>query len=223
MISYVYQDGSWQYNTTSASTLKLTIPLPDSTMEEIAQLPITEVRKILGAWLSPDELDATHLQEVVIGKVAKWTGRLKNAHLPTHLAWTAYCHQLWLGVKYGLSTLANSKSKMDGILHKLEFKMLPLMGINRHAKTEWRHIAHEFGAIGLFNLAIEQFIGRMKTLLQHYSTSTTIAKKIRASIKALQLEIGCVGNPLNKNFDNRGALATPCCVKAIWESLLLQV
>ncbi len=131
MISYVYQDGSWQYDTTS-STLKLTIPLPDGTTEEIAQLTTTEVQKMLGVWLSPNGLDTLHLQEVVVGKVAKWTGWLKNAHLPTHLAWTAYCHQLWPGVKYGLCTLENNKSEMDCIFHKLEFQKA---AINGHQQT----------------------------------------------------------------------------------------
>ncbi len=50
----------------------LKIPLPDGTAAEIARLPVTEVRKMLGVWLSPDRNDTTHLQEVVVKKAEKW-------------------------------------------------------------------------------------------------------------------------------------------------------
>ncbi len=138
---YEYRDKSWQYADNNTSNLRLTTPLLNGTMEEITQLPVTEARKTLGIWSSPDGLDSMHLQEVVVGKVTKWVGCLKNAQLPTHLAWEAYRHQLWSGVKWSLSTLVNSNREIDGILHKLEFEIIPLMGVNRHVKTEWRHIA----------------------------------------------------------------------------------
>ncbi len=219
--SYTYHDELWQYGVNNTRNLRLTIPLPNGTMEEIAQLPITEARNMLGIWSSPDGLNAMHLQEVVVSKVTKLADCLKNAQLPTHLAWEVYCHQLWPGVKYQLSTLANSTREIDGILHKLEFKILSFMEVNRHVKTEWRHIAQDFGRIGLFNWVIEQFIGWMETLLQHYGTGSTIAKKIWASIELMRLEIGCTGNPLNEDFDLQGILATLCWAKVIWERAFL--
>jgi hypothetical protein len=54
-------------------------------------------------------------------------------------------------------------------------------------------------------------------MLQHYHTGTTLSGKITASIKALQLEIGSHGNPLNEDFLERGLLTTDCWVKAEWE------
>jgi hypothetical protein len=80
--------------------------------------------------------DKKHLQEVVIGKTTKWVGKLKNSHLPVHLAWKAYCFQLWPEIRYGLSILATPLQDVDDILHKLEFKMLSALGVNQHVKTE---------------------------------------------------------------------------------------
>ncbi len=215
-ISYKYHKEQWVYNINPPDS-SLTIPLPDGSSAEIAVLPVTEARKMLGVWLSPDGSDDTHLNQVVVGKVSKWVNKIKNMHLSVHLAWKAYRHQLWPGVCHGLATLANGKDMLDSILHKLEFKMLLFIVVNQHMKVEWRHLGREFGGIGLFNLAIEQLIGWIKIMLQHFHTATTLSQKITASIEALQLEVGCRGNPMNKNYAEQGLLATDCWVKVVWE------
>jgi hypothetical protein len=90
-------------------------------------------------------LDKNHLQEVVLGKTSKWVGGLKNAHLPTHLAWKAYQFQLHPSIRYGIATLATPRKDIEGIMHKLEFEMLSYLGVNQQVKTEWRRLLREFG------------------------------------------------------------------------------
>jgi hypothetical protein len=46
-----------------------------------------------------------------------------------------------------------------------------------------------------------------------------LAKKFSASIEALQLEIGCIGNPLNKDYNKFHLLATHSWIKSLWEQL----
>ncbi len=55
--------------------------------------------------------------------------------------------------------------------------------------------------------------------IQHYGAGTTLAKKFTASLEALQLELGCTGNPLWENFDEKDLLATECWMKSFWERL----
>jgi hypothetical protein len=62
-------------------------------------------------------------------------------------------------------------------------------------------------------------IGMINIFTQHYEAGTTLAKKFTASLKALQLEIGCIGNPLLENYDKLGFLAMACWVKGFWEQL----
>jgi hypothetical protein len=108
-----------------------------------------EERKMLGVWSSPTGLDTKHLQEVVLSKTLKWVGRLKNAHLPTHLAWKAYQFQLWPSIRYGIAMLATPRKEIEEILCKLKFEMLSYLGVNQHVKTEWRRLPREFGSINL--------------------------------------------------------------------------
>ncbi len=124
---------------------KLSIPLPDGSRTEIAQLSVNEGKKMLGVWSSPTGSDTKHLQEVILNKTSKWVGKLKNAQLPTHLAWKAYRHQLWPSIRYGMGTFATSKNDIEDLLHKQEFKMLSYLGVNQHVKREWRKLPREFG------------------------------------------------------------------------------
>ena len=172
---------------------------------------------MLGVWPSPDGSDAKHLQEVVVGKTRTCMNSLRNANLPTNLARKAYRFQLGPAIRYGISTLANRSKDIENILHNLEFEMLPCLGVNQHVKTEWQTIAQEFGGIELFNLFIEQFIGWIEMILQHYGTGSTISKKERASLEAAQLEIGCRGNLLEERFNTLGVLAPEMWITAVWE------
>ena len=73
--------------------------------------------------------------------------------------------------------------------------------------------------IGLFSFVVEQTIGMMNMFVQHYRAETTLARKLAAILKALQVGIGCLGNLLEKNFEDLHLLASPCWVKSLWERL----
>jgi hypothetical protein len=132
MVSYVCHEGEWEYDNTQL--YELTIILPDRTHKAITQLCVMDSWKMLGVRSFPNRSDKKHLQEVVIKKTTKWVGKLKNSHLPVHLAWKTYCFQLWPGIRYGLSMLPTPLQDVDDILHKLEFEMLSALGVNQHVK-----------------------------------------------------------------------------------------
>jgi hypothetical protein len=87
--------------------------------------------------------------------------------------------------------------------------------VNRNVKWEWRSLHRTFGGIGLHSLPVEHAITMINMLIQHYGAETMLAKKYLASIEALQLEIGCIGNPLGKDYDKFYVLATHSWVKSL--------
>jgi hypothetical protein len=178
----------------------LTLPLPNNTRAKISQLHVMEAKKMLGVSSNPIGSDEKHLKEVVVGKMKQWASRIKNAHLPVHLVWKAYRYKLWPEVCYAIATLATLLSATISLLHSLEFEILGSMGVNRHVKMEWRTLAREFGGIGLYSLTIEQFISWLEVILQHYCMGSTLSRKMHAFLEALQLEVGCRGNPLSKDY-----------------------
>jgi hypothetical protein len=81
-------------------------------------------------------------------------------------------------------------------------------------------MAHRtFGGIDLFSFPVEQTIGMINMLIQHYGAGTTLAKKMSALIEALQIEIGCIGSPFVKNYEEFQLLATSGWTKSLWERL----
>ena len=144
---------------------------------------------------------------------------MRNAHLPARMGWIAYRFKLWAGICYGIATLAIPLNVARGILCTENFHCLSFLGINRNVKREWQTIHRMFGGIGLFSFPVEQTIGMINMLVQHYGAGTALAKKMTASIEALQLEIGCIGNPFIENYEELHLLATPGWAKSLWERL----
>jgi len=212
-------DGEWRYS--DLVDWNLSIPLPNGDRKDITKANADEAKKMLGVWSCPTGNDKKHIETNVVGKYRTWVDRSRNGHLPTKLNWISYNFKLWPGMRYGLATLATPLASIRDTLRKLDYEALPLLGINRSVKREWRDLPRAFGGIGLNSLAVEQTIGWANMLLQHYGAPTVIGGKCRASLEALQLEIGCIGNPLMENYKVRGILATPCWMKAIWERFSL--
>ena len=75
-------------------------------------------------------------------------------------------------------------------------------------KREWRTLHWVFGGVGLLDLAVEHTICMINIFVQHYGAGTTAVMKYGASLEALQLELGCLGNPLNKDYARYHHLAT---------------
>jgi hypothetical protein len=105
------------------------------------------------------------------------------------------------------------------LLHIENFQSLSFLGINQNVKKEWRTMHRAFGGIGLFSFAVEHTIRMINMFIQHYGAETTLAKKLSASLEALQLEIGCIGNMLEENFDELRLQASLCWTKSLWERL----
>jgi hypothetical protein len=94
------------------------------------------------------------------------------------------------------------------VLHTENFHCLSFLGINPNVKRGWRTIHRTFGSISLVSFPVEQTIGMIDMLIQHYGAGTSLAKKMSVSIEALQLKIGCTGSPFDESYDDLHILAT---------------
>jgi hypothetical protein len=94
---------------------------PYGTTSPIKQEKVKESKKTLGIHDSPLGGKATHLL-FIKGKVSTWVNRMTNGHLPKHMAWIAYKHQLWPGVRYGLGAMTNDLKVLDNLLHKEDYR-----------------------------------------------------------------------------------------------------
>ena len=103
--------------------------------------------------------------------------------------------------------MTNDLEATDAILNKDDYDIMPILGVARTVKRELRQLHTTFGRFGLFHLPTEQLICRINMLLQHYHTSTALSKKLDASFRFLQLQLGTPYNPLTLPFEQWGHLA----------------
>ena len=92
--------------------------------------------------------------------------------------------------------MTNDLASAEGLLNKVDYRTLNILGILRNIPTGLWKLHRTFGGFGLFNLPTEQLISRVNMLLQHYQVPTNLSKKLSASLKYLQLQIGTTGNPI---------------------------
>ncbi len=151
--------------------------------------------KRLGIYDSPSGGNEGHLSPIV-NKATRWVNRMKNGHLPSHVAWIAYKHQLWPSLQYGWGIMTNDMEVADKLLNKTNYKMLNILGIFRNVSTGLRKLHTTFGGFGLFSLPTEQLISRVNMLFQHYHVSTNLSRKLDVSLQYLQLQLGTPQNLL---------------------------
>ncbi len=132
---------------------------------------------------------------------------MMNGHLPSHMAWVAYRHQLRPGLRYGLGTMTNDLEITDNLLHKEDYRMLNVLSIVCSMTKGLLRLHTSFGGFGLFNLLVEQLICRVNKLMQHYHTSTNLSKKLDTSLRYLQLQLGTPHNPFLLDYAVWGHLA----------------
>jgi hypothetical protein len=197
--------------------------MPDGSTEGIALLPHTEGRVTFGISTSPDGDDTHHLHmpgkardrwRSASTRASVWLDRLKNGHLPLKYSWVSYRLQLWSSLRYGLGTLSAPLSKLGELTTNFAFHALPYLGVNCNIRSEWRYLHNTFGGVGLLSLSTEAKIARVNLFVQHWGMPNPIGQMLQTSMEALQLEIGCVGCPLNEPFNPMGHLITHCWVRS---------
>jgi hypothetical protein len=144
---------------------------------------------------------------------------MANGHLPSHIAWVAYRHQLWPGLRYGLGTMTNKIEPAVTLQEEVDYKTLNILGVLQNVTKGLCKIHTTFGGFRLFDLATEQLISRVNMFFQNYHVSTTFSKKLDASLGYLQLQVGMPQNPFTQDYSRWGKLAPLSWVKMLWKSL----
>jgi hypothetical protein len=122
LLDYTCNEGVWSYAV--HTDFELSVTNPDGSRSSIKQEEISTSKKTLGIYNSPAGINQGHL-EYIHGKITRWINRMRNGHLPAHMAWIAYKLQLWPGLCYGLGTMTNDLEATETIFNKLDYKILP--------------------------------------------------------------------------------------------------
>ena len=76
---------------------------------------------------------------------------MKNGHMPNHMAWVSYRHQLWPGLRCGLGTVSNNIEVAENLFTEEDYKMHKILGIARTVSKGLRKVQQTFGGFGLIS------------------------------------------------------------------------
>ncbi len=137
------------------------------------------------------------------------------------MAWIAYKVQLWLGLRHGPGTMTNDIKEAMSVNTKTDYRMLNILGVAQTVTKGLRTLHTTFGGFGLLSVATEQLICQINMLLQHYHISTNLSRKLDASLRYLQLQLGMPlpHNPITLDYNKWGYIAPFSWVEMFWRSL----
>jgi hypothetical protein len=197
LLDYTCVDGKWTY--ADMAPRELLIRNPVGTKSSIKQEDVSVSKKTLGIYNAPAGGNEGHLNHIK-SKATTWVNRMTNGHLPSHIAWVGYRHQLWPGLRYRLGTMTNDIEPAAKLLDDVNYKILNVLRILHNVTKGLKKIHTTFGGFGLFDLAMEQLFSRVNMFFQHYNVSTNLSKKLDASLGHLQLQVGTPHNPFTQDY-----------------------
>ena len=101
------------------------------------------------------------------------------------------------------------------LLHAKDYKTLNVLGVLWNVTKGLQRLHTIFGSFGLLSLPTEQLIRQVNMLMQHYHASTNLGRKLDASLRYLQLQLGTPHNPLTLDYAKWGQLALLSGVKML--------
>jgi hypothetical protein len=169
MISFSWKpDGDWKYDSNESSPdLSIVAPLADGTLAPIDHLPVSTPTKTLGQTTCPTR-SSTGAIMLMKEKVQKWIDKAKEGKLHKGNVWFLLDKQFWLGVSFGISSIAAPYGELDQCMMRTYYNLLPICGIRRSVNRELQQMDRGFYECGFPHPNVECFIAQLNKLLTNY-------------------------------------------------------
>jgi hypothetical protein len=129
--------------------------------------------------------------------------------------------QFWPRVGYGICCNTAPHSKLEHVLDKQYYKILPLGGVVRTAPAAVRQLHKGFYGIGCPHSGIKCFTSQVSKLLMHYGCKSSLGKKMAISFRELVIELGLTLQPFREPFDRYKDWVTWSWMASLWEKCSL--
>ena len=119
---------------------------------------------------------------------------------------------------WGLVTAVISPATLRTHLHKVYYKALPLLGIRRSSKNEYRTLPERFQGLGLSDFVVLAFAYKIFFLQCHWGFEGTVARMVMLTFETFMLEVRLLGDIFKKDYQKYGGAATDnTWYKNFWE------
>jgi hypothetical protein len=153
-------------------------------------------RKMLGTFWSLAG-NCVRYVEYTVQKGLDWMDCLRTKPLPCCNVWLSFQLQLFPAILWGLVTVCLPPCKLDTMYQRLNEKALPLLGVNRKIKKEWRTLPEMYQGLALPNFPLIALAEKTYFILANWGFQGLAHSDAMAMVyENFIIEVGLYDNPL---------------------------
>ena len=150
-------------------------------------------------------------------KVQQWCNVIRTSSLNHHEVYLASTTGIIRSVTYVVPVTSFTKEQCIAIDATLYSTVLPRIGMNRHLPLVFRYGPEPCHGLGLPQTVIQQYVDKVKLLLQHANQDTQLGKSIISILETIHLSMGVQTPIFRLDYSKFHFLLEPCWIKDIWK------
>ncbi len=164
----------------------------DQQFHNLQSLNPSQAREMLGVYLAPDGNEKEALRQLQ-NKTTSWTNFIAAGDLDWFSTWQALKTTITKSLCYALPALTLPKKALDDISTSLHSVALPRSGFARTFPKKVLYGPREFQGLGLENLYLEQYIPKVKAIVDFAYKDATSKEIVLSNLEVTKLEAGIPG------------------------------
>jgi Reverse transcriptase (RNA-dependent DNA polymerase) len=210
-MDFEWKGSEWRYRKKQDFGRVLQVQNPDSVIEPLECVDVSEARRTLGVRLAPDGSNKEELR-YLLKQAHLWASTIVSGHLGKKLSLQSFMTTLCPKIRYPLAATTFTRDEAAEIDKVLVPTVLSQSGVNRNFPRDLVFGSTEMGGLGFTEVYTEQGIEGIVRLAQYgRCRQHTVGKLLRASWAPV--ELGCRESIFCLNYTKLGKLLTECSIK----------
>ena len=188
-IDFEWTGGKWRYKKIKEIPGYIRIRNPAGKLETIKRYELDNANEGLGVYLTPRGSLNLQLTETS-KKIRTWTAKVIKSSLSNKETYVAATTTIFKTIMFILPSCSFSRKQCRAIEVLLYKDLLPKMGVSSKIPLPYRFAPHQFQGMNLMQVFVHIMIEKLKKILFDADQPTQLGKTLKASLEAIQIEIG---------------------------------
>jgi hypothetical protein len=219
LIDFEWINGEWRYVRPKATDPPILVKNPYGKIVHMERKAPDEAERTLGVRQAPDGNRVSELQ-YLCSKAKAWAEKVRTKHIPPDLVWESLQTGIMRTLLWPMVSMCFTEAECNTIMQPIYDVGLSRSNVVRSLARVIVHGPKDLCGLGLANLYVESGILKIDRMCKYGNSDDFITGYLlRDSLEHLTVELGLSSNPLTKDFDIWGPLATNSWVKYVWQFL----
>ena len=217
-IDFAWTSGKWRYKKMTEIAGYIRIRNPDGKLETIKRYDLDSANEGLGVYLTPHGSLNLQLTETS-KKIIEWTTKVVKSSLTHKETYVAATTTIFRTIMFILPTCSFSRKQCRVIEVLLYKNLLPKMGVSSKMPLPYRFAPYQFQGMNLMQVFVHIMIEKLKVFLFHADQPTQLGQTLKASLEAIQIEVGSKEQFFSLSYEKYGFLTPFSWLATLWDAL----